>query len=217
MSGTEPAPPLRADLAHIARWIRPHSRVLDLGCGDGLLLAHLATQRHCTGYGLEIDTDNVVAAIGRGVDVIQLDLDDGLADFEDASFDYVVMAQTLQAVRHPDRLLREMLRVGREGIVTFPNFGHWRSRLDIAVHGHMPVSPALPHEWYDTPNIHLCTLRDFERLCARSGTRVLERVVLDHAHRTRRLARLAPNLMGEIALYRFDRNPAAPRLPEKAR
>jgi methionine biosynthesis protein MetW len=205
---------LRADLAHIARWIRPASRVLDLGCGDGALLAHLAHARRCTGYGLEIADDNVVRAIGRGVDVIQLDLDEGLPDFEDGSFDYVVMAQTLQAVRHPGRLLGEMLRVGAEGIVTFPNFGHWRSRFDIALRGRMPVSPALPHQWHDTPNIHLCTLRDFEALCRAHGIRVLERAVLDHAHRARLAARLAPNLMGEIALYRFERDGAARTAPD---
>lgn len=203
--GSSPGQVLRPDLAYIARWIRPRSRVLDLGCGDGGLLAHLTTERGCTGYGLEIDMDNVVSCIGRGVDVIQLDLDEGLSDFENDSFDYVVLAQTLQATRFPLRLLDEMLRVGRQGIVTFPNFGHWRCRLDVALRGRMPVSPALPHQWYDTPNIHLCTLRDFERLCHSRSIRVLERAALDHALRQRVGARIAPNLMAELALYRFER------------
>lgn len=201
---------LRADLALISQWIRPGSRVLDLGCGDGALLDYLRTERAVTGYGLELETDNVVRCVQRGVDVLQLDLDRGLPDFDDGAFDYVVMAATLQAVYYPVRLLNEMLRVGRQGIVTFPNFGHWRSRVDIALRGRMPLSPALPHEWYDTPNIHLCTLRDFDRLCQQQSIRVLERKVVDHQHRTRWAARLLPNLMGEIAVYRFERAPLPP-------
>ncbi len=192
---------LRPDLAIISEWIKPGSRVLDLGCGDGTLLAHLARERDVDGYGLEIDPDNVEQCIRRGVNVIQSDLDDGLSDyFDDDSFDYVVMSQALQAMFYPDRLLREMLRVGREGIVTFPNFGHWKARLQLALGGHMPVSSALPNEWYNTPNIHLCTLKDFEILCARLGLHVLQRTVVDHAHRKE--ITTFPNLFGEIALYR---------------
>ncbi len=192
---------LRPDLAIISEWIKPGSRVLDLGCGDGTLLAHLARERDVDGYGLEIDPDNVEQCIRRGVNVIQSDLDDGLSDyFDDDSFDYVVMSQALQAMFYPDRLLREMLRVGREGIVTFPNFGHWKVRLQLALGGHMPVSSALPNEWYNTPNIHLCTLKDFEILCARLGLHVLQRTVVDHAHRKE--ITTFPNLFGEIALYR---------------
>jgi methionine biosynthesis protein MetW len=193
---------LRPDLAIISEWITPGSRVLDLGCGDGTLLAHLKREREVDGYGLEIAPDNVVSCIDKGVNVIQTDLDAGISDFFDEnSFDYVVMTQTLQAMYYPDQLLR----VGREGIVTFPNFGHWRARAQLALGGHMPVSTALPNQWYNTPNIHLCTLKDFEALCAKLGIRILQRSVVDHAHRYRLGGRLLPNLLGEIAIYRFIR------------
>jgi methionine biosynthesis protein MetW len=196
---------LRPDLAIISEWIEPGSRVLDLGCGDGTLLEYLKRERNVDGYGLEIDPNNVVACIGRGVNVIQSDLDAGLSDyFDDNSFDYVVMTQTLQAMYYPSRLLSEMLRVGAQGIVTFPNFGHWRSRAQIALGGHMPISRALPNQWYDTPNIHLCTLRDFEQLCRHLNIEVLQRNVVDTAHRSSIGMRLLPNLLGEIALYRFQ-------------
>lgn len=196
---------LRADLAIISQWIEPGSRVLDLGCGDGALLKYLQEERGVSGYGLEIDPANVVACIRNGVDVIQTDLDAGLNDFDPDSFDYVVMTQTLQAVSYPHRLISEMLRIGRQGIVTFPNFGYWRVRLQLALKGRMPMSGALPHKWYDTPNIRLCTLRDFEALCKQQGIHILERRVLDHAHHEQAFSRLLPNLLGEIAMYRFER------------
>jgi methionine biosynthesis protein MetW len=197
---------LRPDLAIISKWIEPGSRVLDLGCGDGTLLEYLKRERDVDGYGLEIDPDNVVACVRRGVNVIQSDLDAGLSDyFDDNSFDYVVMTQTLQAMYYPSRLLSEMLRVGRQGIVTFPNFGHWLSRAQIALAGHMPLSRALPNQWYDTPNIHLCTLKDFEQLCRHLDIQVLQRSVVDTSHRSSIFMSLLPNLLGEIALYRFQR------------
>lgn len=197
---------LRPDLAIISEWIQPGSRVLDLGCGDGTLLDHLRRTRNVDGYGLEIDPDNVVSCIQRGVNVIQSDLDAGLTDyFDDDSFDYVVMTQTIQAVHYPSRLLSEMLRVGREGIVTFPNFGHWSSRIQLGLGGRMPQSRALPNEWYDTPNIHLCTLKDFEALCHHLEIDILQRNVVDTEHRSSIGMRLLPNLLGEIALYRFRR------------
>ena len=198
---------LRPDLDIISGWIRPGARVLDLGCGDGTLLSHLHETRQVTGYGIEIDPDNVEACIRAGVNVIQTDLDAGLSDFDEDSFDYVVMTQTLQAVRYPARLIDEMLRVGREGIVTFPNFGHWRCRVQLALQGRMPVVRTLPYEWYDTPNIHLCTIRDFEALCRRKGIEILQRAVVDHAHRSSLVMRLLPNLLAEIALYRFRKAP----------
>ncbi|RFA31482.1 methionine biosynthesis protein MetW [Alkalilimnicola ehrlichii] len=196
---------MRPDLEIISRWIAPRSRVLDLGCGDGTLLRHLQETREVSGYGLEIDPDNIVSCVKNRVNVIQTNLDRGLSDFDEDSFDYVVMSQTLQAVNYPDRLLDEMLRVGREGIVTFPNFAHWRLRFHLTVKGRMPMSGALPHSWYNTPNIHLCTIRDFEALCESKGIRILQRMVLDHTHRRRWPSRLLPNLMGEIAMYRFRR------------
>ncbi len=195
---------MRADLAIIAEWIQPGSRVLDLGCGDGTLLAHLQQDRKTTGYGLEIDDDNIATCIDKGVNVIQTDLDAGLsAFFDEDSFDYVIMSQTLQAMTHPEKLLEEMLRVGREGIVTFPNMGHWKNRLYLTLKGRMPVSRTLPNAWYDTPNIHLCTIRDFEALCRERGIHILQRQVVDYAHRSHQ--HFLPNLLGEIALYRFCR------------
>lgn len=196
---------LRPDLALISDWIEPGSRILDLGCGDGTLLRHLMDRRDCSGYGLEIDEANIAHCVENGVNVIHTDLDEGLADFDAATFDYVVMTQTLQAVHYPHRLVEEMLRIGREGIVTFPNFGHWSCRLQLGLRGRMPVSDFIPHQWYDTPNIHFFTVRDFEKLCADSGIAVLQREVLDSHHRSDRLMRRLPNLFAEIALYRFRR------------
>ncbi len=193
---------LRTDLALLTEWIEPHSHVLDLGCGEGTLLVHLRENSHITGYGLEIDDDNITQCIRAGVNVIQTDLDKGLSDFEADAFDYVVMTQTLQAIRRPDKLLQEILRIGREVIVTLPNFGHWRARLSLAL-GRMPYSRALPHHWYDTPNIHLCTLDDFEQLCDLLNIEILQRAVADPDHQTSGIMRLLPNLMGEIALYRL--------------
>lgn len=191
---------LRADLAVISQWIAPGSRVLDLGCGDGTLLAYLARERGVRGYGLEIDADNVARCIGSGVNVIQADLDEGLRDFETGSFDYVLLTQTLQALHRPDRALADILRVGRTGVVTFPNFGHWRVRAAL-LFGRMPTTPALPDEWYDTPNIHLCTVQDFEDLCRERGWPILERRLLSRTHREGASIRLAPNLFAEVALY----------------
>jgi len=197
---------LRPELEIISEWIKPGSRVLDLGCGDGTLIKYLQEHREVSGYGLEIDPENVVKCIQNGVDVIQTDLDNGLSDyFDDASLDYVVMTQTLQAMHFPGWMLKEMLRVGREGIVTFPNFGHWRHRLQLMLGGRMPKSPVLPDEWFDTPNIHLCTFRDFEELCRREEIRIIERCVADHRHRSGLGMSLLPNLLGEVAIYRFTK------------
>ena len=196
---------MRPELELISEWIRPGTRVLDLGCGDGALLAYLHERRQVGGYGLEIDSANIVKCIRAGVNVIHADLEVGLEDFGDSNFDYVIMTQTLQAVRHTERLLDEMLRVGRQGIVTFPNFGFWRGRLQVALQGLMPVGKTLPYQWYDTPNVHLFTIRDFEALCRRKRIDILQRMVLDHAHQPRLGPRLWPNLLGEIALYRLGR------------
>lgn len=189
----------RFDYTTIGQWIRPNARVLDLGCGDGALLQFLTRTKAIAGYGVEIDTNKVIACVASGVNVIQIDLESGLSGFESDSFDYVILSQTIQAVRHTEPIMREMLRVAREAIVTFPNFGYWRHRLDI-LRGHMPVSTALPYQWFDTPNIHLCTLSDFELLCARLGARILNRVVLTEG----RVVDLLPNLLGSLAIYRFE-------------
>lgn len=195
---------MRADLKIIRDWIAPGSSVLDLGCGDGSLLENLSTTRQVEGIGLEIDEANIVQCIERGIDVIQADLDKGLADyFEHRRFDYVIMTQTLQAVHHPARLLSEMLEIGREGIVTFPNMGYWKSRCQLFFKGIMPITKALPANWFDTENIHICTIRDFENLCRSNGIHILERTAVDNAHRDNPGIRVIPNLMGEIALYRL--------------
>lgn len=196
---------LRTDLALLSEWIEEGSHVLDLGCGDGTLLAHLRKTNKATGYGLEIDDNNIARCIQAGVNVIHTDLNEGLSDFQDQSFDYVVMTQAIQTIRRPDKLLQEMLRVGREVIVTFPNFGHWKARSYLFFRGAMPISRALPSDWYNTENIHLCTLKDFERLCHKKWFEILERAVVNTDHRTTSMMRLSPNWFGEIALYRLRR------------
>ncbi|MGE5170283.1 MAG: methionine biosynthesis protein MetW [Rudaea sp.] len=190
----------RADYATIGGWIAEGAHVLDLGCGDGALLSYLAAERQASGYGIEIDDAGVLASVRNGINVIQSDLERGLAGFDDAAFDVVILSQTLQAMRRVEAIVGEMLRVGREAIVTFPNFGHWAHRLQI-LRGRMPVSSSLPYQWYDTPNIHLCTVADFDAFLATRGHRVLDRVVLAHG----RQVSFAPNLTGELAIYRFRR------------
>lgn len=188
----------RADFAAIAQWVAPAARVLDLGCGDGAMFRYLQRERQITGYGVEIDDDNVLACVRNGVNVIQRNLERGLRDFEDRSFDYVILSQTLQAMRNGERLIHEMLRVGREGIVTFPNFGYWRNRMQV-LRGRMPLSEHLPYQWFDTPNIHLCTIDDFDRFCGERKIRIIERKVLtggDPVH-------VMPNLRGALAIYHF--------------
>ena len=195
---------MRADLEIIHEWIPSGSRVLDLGCGDGDLLASLAEHKQVSGYGLEIDPDKITACIARGVNVIEQNIDQGLGNFASNSFDVVVMTQSLQALQYPDKVLAEMLRVGKTCIITFPNFGHWRCRWYLTTKGRMPVSDFLPYTWYNTPNIHFCTFEDFERLCHELGARVEERLAVDHEHRHNLGSRLWPNLLGEIGIYRVS-------------
>ncbi|HEU0220268.1 MAG TPA: methionine biosynthesis protein MetW [Gallionella sp.] len=190
----------RPDFAAIAAWIPKGASVLDLGCGDGSLLRYLKETRAVRGYGVEINDLDIVSCIANGVNVIQNDLESGLSDFEDSSFDFVILSQTLQATRHTEALIREMLRVGREGIVSFPNFGYWKNRLRVLL-GNMPVSHELPYQWYDTPNVHLCTLRDFEMFCDRHRVTIMERRVMTGE----REVSLLPNLLGSTAVYRFQR------------
>jgi methionine biosynthesis protein MetW len=194
----------RPDFDAIAAWVRPGAHVLDLGCGDGSLLRFLRETRKATGYGVDIADDNVLACARNGVNVIQSNLEAGLSGFESGSFDYVVLSQTLQAMKHTERIVKEILRVGREGIVSFPNFGYWRARAQLMA-GHMPVSRELPYQWYDTPNVHLFTIVDFETFCRGHGVRILDRVVLTGGQPVRAW----PNLLGALAVYRLDRSPGA--------
>jgi len=190
----------RADYAAIAGWVPERASVLDLGCGDGGLLAFLARERDARGYGVEITPQGLLASLANSINVIQRDLEGGLAGFEDGSFDVVVLSQTLQAMHNIERIVDEMLRVGRYAVVSFPNFGHWSHRLQI-LRGRMPVSKSLPYQWYDTPNIHLCTVADFDAFLAKRGCEVEDRIVLaDGAP-----VGVLPNLRGELALYRFTR------------
>jgi methionine biosynthesis protein MetW len=191
---------LRVDLQIISDWIPDNAHVLDLGCGNGALLKHLQ-QRNVTGYGLEIDNSKFTECIHSGVNVIQADLDAGLGQFADQSFDFVILSQTLQAVKRPDFLLREIMRVGKQGIIGFPNFGHWQCRVQLGLGGKMPVSKNLPNAWFDTPNIHLCTLKDFEKICDQYGFSVVNRSVVNHEHKDTLGIRLLPNLFGQIAVY----------------
>jgi methionine biosynthesis protein MetW len=190
----------RPDFAAIAAWIPQGASVLDLGCGDGSLLRYLKDARNIRGYGVEISDEGIEACILNGVNVIQSDLDSGLSGFESNSFDYVILSQTLQATRHTEPLMQEMLRVGREGIVSFPNFGYWKNRINI-LRGNMPVSKELPYQWYDTPNVHLCTLHDFEIFCQRYQMQILDRRVMTGGS----AVNLLPNLLGSMAVYRFKR------------
>ncbi|MGH8737605.1 MAG: methionine biosynthesis protein MetW [Burkholderiales bacterium] len=187
----------RPDFAAVARWVSQEARVLDLGCGDGALLRYLWEAREAPGYGVEIDDAEVVACVRNDINVLQLDLESGLSLFRDGSFDTVILSETLQTIRRIEQLMREMLRVGREAIVSFPNFGHWSARMQVLL-GRMPVSDELPYEWYNTPNVHLCTTADFEDLCRKLGIRIRERLAL----REGRQVSFLPNLFGSIAVYR---------------
>lgn len=191
---------IRSDFALITNWIQPNTKILDLGCGDGGLLTHLHRERNIRGYGVEKDDTNWLAAMENGVNVIQMDLEAGLSGFEDASFDTVILSQTLQAMHNTEGIVHEMLRVGREVIVTFPNFGYWRNRVQILA-GQMPVSKILPYEWYNTPNVHLCTIHDFDAFCQQHAIEVMERKVITEGH----TVQFMPNLLGNLAMYRLHK------------
>ena len=190
----------RRDLEIIAGLVPAGARVLDLGCGTGEMLSHLQRTRGCTGYGVEIDDSNVHACVQRGIDVLQLNLEDGLALFEDQSFDVVLQLETLQHLRNTERMLRETARIGRIGIVSFPNFAHWPNRLRVAT-GRMPVTKALPYEWYDTPNIRVGTFADFEVLARKNGLKVTDAFGLQDGEVVRRW----PNLLASVAVFRIER------------
>lgn len=190
----------RKDMELIAELVPPGSRVLDLGCGNGELLAHLRDARQCSGYGIEIADSNVLACTQRGVNVIQLNLEEGLALFEDQSFDVVLQLDTLQHLRNTEKMLRETARVGRIGIVSFPNFAHWPNRLHV-VGGRMPVTKVLPYQWYDTPNIRVGTYADFEVLARKDGLRILDSFGIQGG----RVVRSWPNLRASVAVFKFER------------
>jgi methionine biosynthesis protein MetW len=188
----------RQDFAIIASWVSFGSKVLDLGCGDGSLLTYLRGSLEAKGYGVEKDDANWLACQQNSINVIQMDLEDGLSGFEDQSFDTVILSQTLQAMHHTEEIVQEMLRVGQEIIVTFPNFGYWRNRMQITA-GRMPVSKILPYEWFNTPNVHLCTIKDFEIFCKDHKISIMERNVITDGN----AVNFMPNLLGSLAMYRL--------------
>ena len=190
---------VRQDFAIISGWVSFGSKVLDLGCGDGTLLQFLRSSLETKGYGVEKDDANWLACLQNGTNVIQMDLEAGLSGFVDQSFDTVILSQTLQAMHNTEEIVQEMLRVGKEIIVTFPNFGYWRNRLQIASGGHMPVSKDLPYQWFDTPNVHLCTINDFDQFCKNHKISVIERKVITEGNEVS----FMPNLLGNLAMYRL--------------
>ncbi|QRN41301.1 MAG: methionine biosynthesis protein MetW [Neisseriaceae bacterium] len=192
---------LRIDLKYIFDWIPERSRVLDLGCGEGELLYALKTQKNCQGYGIEIDTNRILKSMEKGINVLQGNIENGLDIFNNGQFDVVVLSQTIQAMRNTEGILQEMARVGNQLIVTFPNFGYWRNRIQIGFGGHMPVSESMPYSWYDTPNIHWCTLTDFEKLCQDIDISVEERIVLTKGKSIQHFS----NILGSLAVYRLGR------------
>ena len=198
ISATAPAH-VRADLKRIASWIEPRSRVLDLGCGDGTLLAHLQNKKQCVGAGVELSDQQVIACVRRGVRVIQQNLEEGLALFDDHQFDTVVLSRTLQSMHNTERILQEMARVAKYGIVSFPNFGYWPHGWSI-LRGRMPVTGEMPYEWYNTPNIHLCTLRDFEILAKKLGLRITDMATFKEDKEVKLLA----GWRSTLAVYRFE-------------
>ncbi len=196
----------RKDFKIISDWIEKKSTVLDLGCGDSTLLNYLTLSKNITGYGLEKNILEVQQSIIKNINVIQADFNTGLEKYFDENFfDYAIMTQALQENKNPDRIILEMLRVAKEGIVTFPNMGFWKNRFQLGFFGRMPISRSLPNNWFDTPNIHLCTFDDFERLCKNLSIKIIEKKVLDNNYSTNFLLKLFPNFFGEIALYRFEK------------
>jgi methionine biosynthesis protein MetW len=191
----------RPDFEAIAGWVQPGESVLDLGCGDGALLKLLERERGARCWGVELDPANVLAAVGNGVNVIQGNLEGGLAGFEDGAFDHVVLSRTLQTVRHTQGILAEMLRVGREAVVSFPNFAYWKNRMAVMA-GRMPVSEDLPYQWFDTPNVRFFTIADFDALCVEMGIVVRERMVLDEKGAA---VEEEQNFLGSLAVYRIKR------------
>jgi methionine biosynthesis protein MetW len=197
---------LRPDLAFIAHWVPEQAHVLDVGCGDGAMLRYLQSGKGCTGYGIEIADDSLLASARRGINVIQQDMEKGLGLFSDNSFDTVLCLSSLQMMQHVEALLRDIVRVGAEAIVSFPNFAYWPHRMAL-LGGRMPVSKSLPYQWYDTPNVRCATIYDFEELAEECGLEVLERVALADG----KPVSFLPNLRGSLAVFRLRKKarPAA--------
>ena len=191
---------IRVDLQLIADMIDPSSRVLDVGCGEGELLEYLATFKGVDGRGIELSTEGVNACVAHGLSVVQGDADTDLAAYPDGAFDYVVLSQTLQAMHNPRWVLEHLLRIGKHAIVSFPNFAHWKVRLDLGLRGRMPVSDLLPHKWYDTPNIHFCTIKDFHNLCDELNIAVERSIALDSDGMARKASAFS-NILGEQAVF----------------
>lgn len=196
---------MRLDLDVIENWVAPQSRVLDLGCGDGTLLLNLKNRKQVTGVGIEISPKKFNLCIEKGLSVIEQDLDKGLSNFADDSFDVVVMSQTLQAMDRPDFVLKETLRIGKESIVAFPNFGHWYCRMHLSMKGRMPVSRFMPYSWYDTPNIHFCTIKDFEMLCKELKIKILDKALTTASNQLDGVAKLWPNMLATTAIYHLSK------------
>lgn len=184
-------------------WIPKNSEVLDLGCGDGSLLASLKNKLNVSGYGVDISEKKIQLSLSKGLNVIEQDIDEGLENFKDASFDIVIMSQSIQALKKPENALKEIVRIGKECIVSIPNFANLKCRVQLALTGKMPVSNALPYDWYSTPNLHLCSLKDFESLCKKLNIRVIERKLSDSNGRSSFLMKTFPNLFTEVALYKL--------------
>lgn len=193
----------RKDLLLISSWIESNTKVLDLGCGNGELLKILKKNQNVRGYGIDNDIKNIKDSLKKDVNVLQIDLDNGLSEFETNSFDYVVLAQSLQVVKRPKELIDEMLRIGKEIIVSFPNMGHWSSRVQLLTKGMMPITKNLPYTWDKTPNIHLCTIKDFLVFCEKNKYKILEESITNKKQKSNFLIRMLPNLFGEIATFRI--------------
>ena len=188
----------RYDFPIIENWTHQNSKVLDLGCGDGSLLNYLKEKKDIKGFGIEKNKDNWLLSLKNNIDVIQMDLEAGLAGFETSSFDLVILSRTIQSMNHIEEIIYEMMRVGKEVIITFPNFGYWKNRFQI-MQGNMPVSDELPYKWFETPNIHLCTIQDFDNLCRENKIKVEHRLILTD----KKSVNFFPNLFGALALYKL--------------